>query len=169
MVWNPLHFDKKTKELKGSAFAERDLLPKPDPAGEPRYLSADLASQISQESVDWRINRELTGDGFDIDKKVSPLFVSLAYAGLGGQKDELDSPLFAITHEPLAAGDDGEGSPRNDAHHGIHSTTPMPEERPDQVAKVQELRTALIVCINGIFEYGEVFAETVAEQAQAQG
>lgn len=165
MVWNPLHFDNKTGTLKGAAFAGRDLLPKLDNNGHARYLSADLATEISRPSVDWRINHELSGEGFDKDKKITPRFVSLAYSALASQNDEQDQVLFAITHEPLAAGDDGEGSPRNDAHYGIHSTTPKPEDEADQGAKVQELRTALIACVNGILEYGAVFPDPVADQA----
>lgn len=155
MVWHPIHF--KGLELSTSAFEEGDLIPEDDEHGFPRYMSTDKVLEIQQNCIDWRVAfQQRDGRAERLDRK-SPKFVEFNCGGLRALLDTTNVPIFGIISIPVAAGEDGEGSPPNPAHCGVKSTSGAPAHRKEKRAKVAELRTQLLKSVIRIVSYETMF------------
>ncbi len=158
MVWHPFHFDQ--GELVATAFEGDDLLAFPDACGAARYMSVDDLAQISRESVDWRAEWQQR-DGRDerLGRHV-PKFVEFKVNRLRQLKCTEARPLFELTREPMAAGEDGPGSPPNVAHCAVRTQEAhryADLSKPRRKFILNHMRTQLMRALDQIKEYGDVF------------
>jgi hypothetical protein len=145
MIWNPRDFDRNTKQLKANAFSKADLIPSPDELGQPRYVSMDRAELVVQASVDWRIARaKALGKGAKEERRIEARFLEFSCLQLRQLRLLIGLPAFEVFEAPVVSGEDGPDSPANEAHAGVRSTTPDPEDDALREEKLGELRNLLL-------------------------
>lgn len=152
IVWDPKDFDKDGK-LKGAHFSQRDLLAVLDPSGEPRYVSMDRERLICKESVDYRIEKARDFS----ERRREARFARFDSTGLRQVPPREVHPLFTVISKPFEAGEDGPGSPANDAHAAVISQiVPLGPDDDEQLV-INKLRNRLLHCRTATLEYETVF------------
>lgn len=158
LVWHPSHFD--GGKLKGSAFSSEDLLGLIDENGSRRYVSVDERIEISQESVDWRIDWQQR-EGRDVRLGRSEARFVVYSCSEVRECIENGNNLFEVSRFPVVAGANGEGSPENLAHCGIQNAL---KDKVDELKRgerrthVEMLRVQLLKLKREIIGYCQVFS-----------
>lgn len=161
MVWHPFHFDE-DGELLATAFEKNDLLAFPDDNGDPRYVSVDDISLISQMSVDWRVAWQQRDGRAERNKRFNPKFVQFTAERLRQCRCVDDRQMFDLTREPMAENEDGPGSPENPAHCGVWT---LRAERyshlsaKQQKQAVMRMRAQLMKAVDAVRQYEDVFRD----------
>ncbi len=156
LVWHKFDFEPDGR-LKGAAFSKADLLPKFESDGSPKFVSTNLATKISKESVDWRM-RSQQGGGKDVKfQRIEARFVELNCEQLRSVHRGGTLQLEA-TAEPDPAGTDGPGSPENPAHCALRHVSGTTGSNRALDSHVDFLRSELLKQILEIHPYRSVFA-----------